>query len=706
MKGYRTGLLAIVLLFVVSPAWSFSFFGLFGSDKKQSTLIDAIPADTAWVSLGKNTTPEAQMLDSWTNTEVMSELPELPDVFSETPGMQVLAWLYEDYANVAQFTGYEGKTGYGALMARYGLDEDGSYAFYLDGTLPVVRFQVSDDAAIEQLITDMAEGSGQQPEIRRVEGVDIRHWQLSAPTAKRRFDFAIAINDHIATATLLTEIDDDTRLGQRFGLIAQEQPLSDSEDWQSLDTEYHFDEFARGYISIAKIAEAILMPQNNRMGRDLQRLAPGPMADLNAKMDNTCPAEWMSLAEQMPRLVYGSEDMKASADNLHQVLRFVLEINNADITSELSQLAGSVPQYSRDASDKIFAFALGLNVEALAPVATTLWTQLRAADFDCPSLVKLQQDVAGFNPAVLGMVGGMAQGLKGAGFALYDLQADASSPVGLSGSALVSISADNPSLLATSLTASFPPLAGLKIPTNGEPVTLPDMGLPQPVQVAIKGKHLLVYTGNAATQAANQMAREPLNTDGNMAFASNYQAIGDAFMAIADTPMSSSLQQLDNMDSCTDFYVGMVQLSRLPMQISYLDQHTERGWEAQVGVDLQPLTDDFIVEPGDYQTDSMSDDCSWFPDAIETLNADGSGQYRQKDANNRCDVYQIDYQWRQEGGRLIQESSTERMRDSCDQTWQSVDAGDYECTVLATFENGFYCLYDFDGEPALMRYRR
>lgn len=704
MKGLRLCLVSAVMTLAAAPAWSFSLFGLFGSDDDQGTLIDAIPFDTAWVAIGKNHTPGTQLMDDWTNQSAMTDLSELSDLFPETPGMQVLGWLFEDYLNVLQYSGFEGQTGYRALLARYGLDEDGSYAFYLDGAVPVLRFQLADEAAVEQLIADIGQGTGQRPQSRQVEGVNIRHWQLSGATAKRRFDLAMAVSNNIATLTLVTEIDDDNRLGQRFGLIAQEQSLADSDDWASLNNDYDFDEYARGYFSIAKVAEALLMPQNNRMGRDLQRLAPGPMADMNAKLGNACPSDWYGLAQQMPRLVYGSEDLKTSADNLYQKVRLLLEMNNAGVTEQLVQLSGSVPAYSRDASDKIFAMALGLNLDALAPVASELWTQLRSAEYDCPTLIALQQQAAQWNPAMLGMVSGMAQGLKGAGFALYDLQADSRSPFGLSGSALISISAENPSLLATSLKASIPPLAGLTIPTNGEPVSLPDMGFAQPVQVAIKGKHLLIYTGAAAAEAANQMAREPLNSDGQVALAADYQEIGQAMMVFANSPMSRTLQDLEG--GCTEFYVGLLQISQLPIQISYLDQFTQRGWEAIFSADLQALNHDLTIVPGDYQTESLNYDCSWTSDAIETLNADGSGQFRQQDESNRCDLYQIDYQWRQEGKRFIQQSSAERTRDSCDQKWQSVDTNEYECTLLGTFDNGFYCLYDFDGEPALLRYQR
>lgn len=705
MKRYRIGLLVTALLLVVSSAWSFSFFGLFDSDDDQSALIDSIPADTAWVALGKNITPGAQLMDDWAKQSTMTDLPDMPDIFSSTAGMQVLAWLFEDYSNVLQL-GYQGKTGYSALLARYGLDEAGSYAFYLDGAIPVFRFQVSDTDAIEQLIADITEGTGQVPENRTLDDMTINHWPLSAATAQQRFDLAMAVDSNFATLTLLTETDDNTRLSQRFGKLAQEVSLASSDDWKSLDSDYDFNDYSRGYFSIARIAEAILMPQNNGMGRDLQRLAPGPMAELNAKMGNDCPAEWLGIAQQMPRLVYGSEELDSSAQHFYQSIRLVLEMNNAAVTEQLTQLSGSVPAYSRDTGDKLLALALGLNVDALTPVAVSLLTQLRSANLDCPALVKLQQQAAQWNPAVLGILSGLAQGLKGAGLAIYDLQADADSPFGLSGSALVSLSADNPSLLASSLLASVPPLAGLQIPTNGESVTLPEMGLPQPIQLAIKGKHLVLYTGTAAAEAADRLAREPLNNDGNFAFTANYQATGKSLLALAESPLSGALQRLEDAGGCTSFYIGMLQSSQTPLQISYLDQYTERGWEATLGADFEAEAIDLNIQPGDYQTDTLSSDCHWFPDATETLNADGSGHYHQQDANNRCEVYQIDYQWHQQGNRLVQQSSAERRRDSCDQQWQSLDASDYECTVLATFDSGFYCLYNFDGEATLMRYRR
>jgi len=707
MNGFRKSLLALVTVLTTSPVWAFSFFGLFGSnDDNAASLLQSIPADTAFVAIGQNNDPAASMWDGSGMNSWATSMPPLTDELQDVPVVNLFYWLVEDYMNTAIFNGYQGEFGYQAAIERYGIDEDGSSAIYLDGTFPVMRIMLDQPEAFSAVLDEAIASTGEQPEQRRLAGQDVQIWTISQDDATVKVDLGILVTDTMATITLINELDSDDRLAQRFGLAPQDTPLADSDAWASFENDYDFNNFTRGYVQFERLAEAFLSPQSNRMGQDLQRLAPQMMAQINAKTDAACSAEWIGVAQQTPRLVFGNESSDFRGDTLHQSAHMVLEINNSSVTSELSKLAGFVPEYSLDASDKLIAVALGLDVDSLAPVASTLWSQITSARFDCEQLADIQREIAELNPAMIGMVSGAAQGLKGVGLAVYDLHAEARSPMGFSGSFLVSLSANNPSLLANSLTASVPPLSGLRVAPNGEAITLPDLGLGQPIEVAIQGKHLVIYSGDAAEAAAEELGREALNTDGNLALSANYQRLGETMLALAQTPAVESLSQIDSGQNCTDLLVSWAQMSQMPMQLTYLDHYSERGWEAELDVSLSQIEDSLQISAGDYRTATLDYDCGWFSGATETLNADGSGHYRQLSDNGQCELYQIDYQWHQEGNRLIQETSAERSRNSCSDKWQEEEAMDYECTVVAANDTDFYCLYDFDGEATLMRYYR
>ncbi|MFG1496913.1 hypothetical protein ABMA57_09780 [Saccharospirillum sp. HFRX-1] len=698
MKGIHRCLLMASTLLVAAPAWSFNFFGLFGSDDSElERLLASAPADTAWFTAGHSDIDSYSFMQGEpysANQPPMTELYELTD---NSPGLAVLLRMYEDF--IAQLDSTNTN-----LQAYYGIEAGDYYAFYLDGLMPVVRMTVSDPEAFMQRWNDAAAETGKAAKTRQIAGLDVQQWRLTAVQDNNQMNLALSLDDGIATLTVINEFDNDDRLAQRFGRAAVSESLVDSETWKALGDEYDFDTLMRGYFSITEVAKAVLQPHTSLMGQDLQALIPSEMAELNATVSANCADEWQGLAQSVPRLVYGIEDLDVSADSIMQSLRFILEMNNRAVTTELAKLPGSLPAYSNDASDKIFALAAGIDLNALSPVITALWTEFSNASFSCPQLVEMQTALRNsLNPSFAGMINGVLPGFKGLGVAAFNLEPNAQSPTGLSGSALISASADDPAILANTLRASaaaFYPIP--QIPSNGDPVALPMPYWPEPIYLAIKGSHLVAYTGEAAAQAADELSNEPLNRDGTFGGAFNMARFGEAM--IDGMPYFN----LPTRGECEATYLSMLTFSELPVEYTYRETYTERGWEAVLNATIgRPDSAGNQIEPGQYQTSVLSSDCQWYPDGTETFTAEGAGRYVQKDDQQQCELYTLDYQWRQEGNQLFQDSQSAQSRDSCSQSLAAVEAESYQCTVLGMSEDGFYCLYDagLDSEM-LMHYRR
>jgi hypothetical protein len=309
---------------------------------------------------------------------------------------------------------------------------------------------------------------------------------------------------------------------------------------------------------------------------------------------------------------------------------------------------------------------------------------------------------------MLGMATAMAQGVKGVAAANYSLEADPSSPFGLVGSALVSISADNPSVLAGLISSSVPGMGGMTIPANGTAIQVPVPMAPQPVFAAIKGKHLVLYTGDAAKAPADAMASEPLNTDGITALAFNYERIGDAALVALDTPMMANSAQgmAIAMGSCVDTYAGILQAAALPLSGSYSDTYSNRGWDATLNVAVGRVTTDFSVPTGTFQTDTLDVDCSWYTSGTETINADGTGQFSERDASGQCDLYQSDYDWTVGGNVMEQTTTSVRSRESCNAAWEELPGETYRCALLGSHNGYHYCQYGTGMDATLVRYFR
>lgn len=709
MKGMsqRLALLLALVLGASTSAFAFNPFGLFGSNDGPSLegLLASVPADTVFFVGGSTDADAADFFSDWvpgTSEADLEELSILLNGGADNPSLAMMFWLLSDY--MATATG-----GYDELYSRYGLGRSIDSVAYMDGVVPVLRLTLEDSDALLALLDEAVAETEAQYSERELADATLRVWPLTEAHADFQIELAVLVHQDVLTISFLVEGEQEAQQAQRFGLAEMPNSMASADIWGELGLQYGFNDQMRGYVSFNGIAEGLLSGDATRLGQDLQRLVPELFEEMEDELSASCRAEWLELSRQSPRLVFGADNFEVSADALSQSVRFIWELTNAEVNTSLSRLPGSLPAYSLNSSDKLFAFALGLNVDALAPVATELWSLFVQADFECEQLIELQQQAQAFNPAMIGMVSGMAQGVKGVGMAIYSLVADPEAPMGVTPSVLVSLSAENPQMLAPVITASIPGMAGVRIPTNGDAVSLPVPGVPVELFAAIKGKHLVVYSGTEGEQAANQLAEEALNTQGITALALNYQKTGETLLDMLEAIPEMQMNPLlfaDEMGGCDQAYLLALQFAQLPMQFTYSDTYNDKGWEGHVDVQIERMS---AMQPelsGSFQVASLDYDCSWTTSGTETLNSDGTGQYSESDVGGQCDLYQLDYSWSQSGLSMTQEATMERIRDTCSDDWETFDAETYVCHLVGEHDSGFYCLYYFDAEPTLLRYSR
>lgn len=709
MKGMITRVLLTLAVVTasVSSAYAFNLFGLFSSDQADNsinTLLSHTPADTVLFVGGHNTLVGRDIMDSW-STVNQSDIDELQTLLAEigsddSPVLGLFEALLVNYTAAAA-------GGYSELIDHYGLPDEGAGAFYFHGAMPVARFALDNPDAFNDVLNQAILESGAAPVMKQVEGVEVRTWQLTPEGDDERFDLAIAVDQGFATVTLFNHTDTAAIQAERLGLTDLSDSLADQGDWEALGDQYDYDETLRGYIDLDGLAATLLTGTETRLRRDLEALIPDEIERMDTQMaDSQCGPEGYALARQVPRFAFGSEDISSTSDSLSQQVGMILELTNTDLTGQLKRLPGSLPAYATDGSDKLVALALGVDVNALAPVATALWSQLPQTEYKCPALRDMTADLRQNNPAMLGMATAMAQGVKGVGAAVYDITANDKSPFGLAGSALVTMSADNPSVLAGLISSSIPGMAGVTIPDDGTAVQVPVPMAPQPVFAAIKGKHLVVYTGDAAKAPADAMASEPLNTRGSTAIAFNYERFGEAALVALESPMVASNAQGMAMatGSCVDAYAGILQAAALPLEGSYRDTLTERGWEAKFEVTLGEMNTDLSVPTGTFQSETLDYDCTWYDSGVEIINADGTGQFTETDDNGQCALYQADYTWTQNGNVMEQTTTALRSRESCDAAWEDQPQETFTCTLLGSHNGNLYCQYGTGMDAYLMRY--
>lgn len=711
MKGMLTRALLVVVVISASAGsvHAFNLFGLFSSDQADhsiNTLLSHTPADTVLFMGGHSTLEGRDVVDSWSiaNQADISELQTLLDEFGseDSPVLALFEALLVDYTEIAS-------GGYSELVTHYGLPEEGPGVFYLHGAMPVARFALENPDAFNEVLNEAILESGAAPVMQEVEGAEVRTWPLTPRDQDERFDLAIAVHQGVATLTLFNHTDTTALQAERLGLTDLPDSLADQGDWEALGEQYDYDATLRGYLDLDGLSATLLTGTDTRLRRDLEALLPDEIERMDTQLaDSQCGPEGYALARQVPRLAFGSEQITSTSGNLTQQIGMILELTNTDLTSQLTRLPGSLPAYATDGSDKLLALALGIDVNALAPVATALWTTVTQSRYECEALAEAVAPLSQNNPAMLGMATAMAQGVKGVGAAVYGIAADDSSPVGLTGSVLVSISADNPSVLAGLISSSVPGMAGVTIPEDGTAVQVPVPMVPQPVFAAIKGKHLAVYTGDAAKAPADALASEPLNTRGSTAIAFNYERFGKAALVAMESPVVASNAQGMAMatGSCVDAYAGVLQAASMPLHGSYLDTFTDRGWEARIEATLGEMETDPDAPTGTFRAQTLTADCTWYDSGVETINADGTGQFTETARNGQCALYEADYRWTQDGNVMAQTTTELRSRDSCDDDWEAQPQETFNCALLGSHAGYFYCQYGTGMDAYLMRYAR
>lgn len=694
--------ISVAVVIVVGAVVAAIAAGVFTTKPASNGLDDFltyIPVDSPLVMAGQ--TDEANMAASDAmlrnmNPNDLQPIFDLLEDSEEGTGPRLIKWLLEDYVQTAVSGGYE------AVSERYGISFAQPYGFYVNGAAPVIRFSLSSPEPMKAVLAEAAAETGVSARKGTLGGATLYAWGLNED--KPELELGLVLDETSLTLSVLTGSDTPESQLLRFARQPAPQPLAGSERLKELRAEYAEADQFMGFIDIHSIAQALLLPEQNSTGRELRQWFPELEGKIGADLSDACRKDYVALAGHMPRITMGAEEYKISSDLIQQTLGFLWKIENKPVLTSLQKLQGFIPGYATKVDDKLGAYALGVNVSEVVPVLTELWTQFTEATFACEQLQQMQQQAQSYNPAMLAMGTAMFDSVRGAGVAVYNLEASDQTPMGLDGSVLISVSSENPATLASMLTSYLPQFAGMKIPADGTPVEIPDpMGLGGNF-LAIKGKHLVAYRGEAAKAAAEELAGEALKINGTTALALNLREPMKLFDLVE--PMAAQSAQ----SGCAEMYAGMLALTQTPLSLVYSEQLNDQGWAGNLAMEME------VIEPleaatvaGTYELTMLDNtDCQWYPMGTETLNADGSGRFVSESDSGECETYQSEFTWVLNGRQLAETTLVEREREACTGEWTETtdEAEDFECGIMAPEADGFYCMTQSDGMIEMYRYQK
>lgn len=369
-------------------------------------------------------------------------------------------------------------------------------------------------------------------------------------------------------------------LDQLLGIAEPETSLEDSGKLKEIRSEWDYGEEMAMYIDFELIADA-MTGGDSLAAAQIKKLAASndPRGELELFATDPCRAEIRQFAAQMPMMVSGNRRFEVSDETVNYDSHFAVVLENEPLKSTLQLLRGAVP-VSQSSSEAIFSMGLGLNVDTTPQLSAQLTDLISGINYECEILTKVN-DLAKTDISTLSMgammFSGMARGVKGISFNIYDGDVDTNSPIPVKGiDSAIAISADDPTVLLQTL-RMLPQMAMLAdMPMDGTPVSLKDlMPVPVPPDIemfaAVKDKSIVIYSGELAEDFASRLSGS--GDEGFLFSSINTRKLMDKITEVV-SELPQSMREENDLDSMADF------MKVYPTgNISYKIDFTDRGIE-------------------------------------------------------------------------------------------------------------------------------
>ncbi|MEL4270930.1 hypothetical protein [Shewanella xiamenensis] len=520
------------------------------SSASANPLLDYIPADTPVFTGQLKPFPLKNYLQSISSnyqqysTDSLAQLGDL-----DGPMAKFFVSIYKQYMD-----GMKDPT---ALLKTFGLPNEIKPYFYTLGVVPVLKTDINQIDAFWAVLDKAEQESGYTHEKRTLAGIDYRAYSFAEEGSTDKADLLFAHKDGILTVTFSASSIEPEVLEMALGLKKPAQSLAASGMLQEIIKTHGFMDDSISFINHVEIVKAITSQDGNMLAKQLTKFlaeegqGEDPLAQIRTP---ECRTELTAIAANWPRTVGGLTAFTSTEKESHMAASFVIESKNQAILTALQKMRGFIPAHLADINSTIFSMGLGIDVNEVAPSLTAIWDDLQKPQLTCAPLAELQAELSQQSPAMLGMFTGMANGVKGLSVSLldYKMSSQDQEPKLESLDALISLTADNPSMLFNMVKPFAPMLAELQVADNGEPTDLsPLLMLPPELNIkpmlAIKGQHLVVYSGDKGLALANKLASEKPSANGLYSMSADYGKMFTPVLTLLEMtgePVPEELQAL------------------------------------------------------------------------------------------------------------------------------------------------------------------
>ncbi|BDM65520.1 hypothetical protein NFHSH190041_29720 [Shewanella sp. NFH-SH190041] len=488
--------------------------------------LEYVPADTAVFSGQLAPFPLKDYLHSLAASYPQSA--PLPISSEDSPQKRFFFSLYNQYVALEKDPD--------ALLAAFGLPNYEQAYFYTLGMVPVLKVQVTKPEALFSQLDLASQKSGLTAKMVDIGGYQYRSYPLDSGNS----DLHMLVGEHLGwmTVTVSYKGEDKLVLEQSLGLKPVANNMTESPLLKDIVARHGFLRESVSFINHQAIAKA-LTEDKNELGKQLTALfadsGDNALAELRTPV---CQKEINALAANWPMTVMGMKNMDITADHSDMDIQTIIESKNAKVMAALQSLRGFIDPAVEKFGDSVFTLGLGINTDNVASAMNTIWEQMTRPQFQCQVLASLQSELSQANPAMLSMASGMAQGAKGVSVVVSDYAMNQNGQLD-NVDALVSVAVNDPKKLFSVASGFDPALAAIQLPEDGSAVDVSDaLGVSPDLKVmmAIKGKHLVAYSGPKSEKLANELAKSnTLTGNGILSGSVDYKKFFGPFITMAES---------------------------------------------------------------------------------------------------------------------------------------------------------------------------
>lgn len=441
------------------------------------------------------------------------------------------------------------------VAQKLGIDDKSRAVIYTVGTMPVIRMKLKDKAAFDQFILASEKSAGVAAAEETIGSAKVRKYSFDNKPAPDVPALIIGTQgDYAIISAKIDKLGDEVNK-QIVGDIKPKASLS-VDTLKQLVASYHYDprylfildhkQIVRGItrsdnqfgsmlnaiISIAQKSQAADMGQT--AGENAPATQENPLAKLQTP---ACQKELAAKVETWPRTVGGYTTLNFAKPAKFD-FKAVVEINDAKFVKSLKTLRGVLPSYiANRENNMIFGLGLGINIDAIAPFVTQFIQEFTAQNYQCEFLADMKKDMVEKNPAMgIAMMTGMASGVYGVSASLLSFEGKVDPSMQMPPDvknlqAILTVSAKNPQMLLMMLQKMQPGMPPIQLPADGKAIDFPlPIPTPEPVKLALKGKHIVAYIGKDAAPLADAIQKQPLEGNGMFSVNLDYQKYFELLM--------------------------------------------------------------------------------------------------------------------------------------------------------------------------------